>query len=123
MAQNPLPTLNAPAQTALKQAVDAFSDDVLAEAGRLEANLNTSGKDPEITSSMVLDAALFVRRGFARPKKGMGLRVAQILAAVGGFITGLLADADKLKDTSTLVTFSGLLVVTITALVIAILKE
>lgn len=123
MSQNPLSTLNAPAETALKQVVDTFAGDVLAEAGRLEANLNTSGKNPEITSSMILDAALFVRRGFARPRKHMGLRLAQILAAVGGFTTGLLADADKLKDTSTLVMFIVLLAVTITALVIAIMKE
>jgi len=115
--------LNAPAHAALTDAVGVFATDVLAEAGRLEAVLNTSGTPPEITSSMIRDAALLVRRGYARPHRRRSLQAAQILATVGGFLTGLLADADKLKDTMTLALFIFLLASTITASVITVMKE
>lgn len=116
-------SLNAPAEGAVKVAVEKFTEDLLAEAGRLEAALNSSGANPEITSSMIQDAALLLRRGYAKPRKHWGTKVAQVVSAVGGVVTGLLADTEKLKDTSTLVLFVVLAVTTITATVVGVLKE
>jgi hypothetical protein len=116
-------TLNPPAQTALSEAVSRYATDLLAEAGRLEAVVNTSGKPPELTSSMIQDADLLLRRGYSKPKKTRGLQAAQILAAVGGFLTGFLTDAEKLNQPLTLVAFVVILAGTITATVVSVVRE
>lgn len=106
-----------------RDAVERYAGDLLKEASRLEAaNKGTSG-DPEITSTMVKDADILLRRGYARPSKKPFLIGAQLVATVGGFVTGLLADMEKLRDATTLVWFVVLLAVTITAAVLALVKE
>jgi hypothetical protein len=106
-----------------QMAVERYAADLLKEAGRLEAVAKSTGGDPEITSSMVKDADTLLRRGYARPSKKPLLIAAQLISTVGGFVTGLLADMDKLKDPGILILFIGLLVVTITAAVVAVVKD
>jgi lysozyme family protein len=72
---------------------------------------------------MVKDADILLRRGYARPAKKPLLIGTQLVATVGGFMTGILADMDKLRDPNTLVLFVVVLAVTITAAVLALLKE
>jgi hypothetical protein len=104
-------------------AVERYAADLLKEASRLEAaNKGTSG-DPEITSTMVKDADILLRRGYARPPKKPLMIGSQLVATVGGFVIGLLADMDKLREASTLVMFVVILAVTIAAAVIALLKD
>jgi hypothetical protein len=104
-------------------AVERYAVDLLKEASRLEAaNKGTSG-DPEITSTMVKDADILLRRGYARPSKKPLLIGAQLVATVGGFVTGLLADMDKLRDANALVLFVVILTLTITAAVVALVKD
>jgi hypothetical protein len=65
--------------------VDEYRTELIKEAGRLEAEVN-SGNPPEITATMVQDAALFLRRGYRRTKRPKGEKIAQgtaTLAAVG----------------------------------------
>ncbi len=100
-----------------------YAGDLLKEASRLEAANKSTGGAPEITSTMVKDADILLRRGYARPSRKPLLIGAQLVATVGGFATGLLADMDKLRDPNTLVLFVVLLAVTITAVVLALVKE
>lgn len=115
--------LNRQAESHYKKAVEGYAEDLLKEASRLEATAKSGTGDPEITSTMVKDADLLLRRGWVRPAKKPYLILAQIIATIGGFLTGLLADMDKLKDVVTLVVFVVLLTVTITATVVAVLKD
>lgn len=116
------PGLNQPAQAAAEAVVGQYCADLLAEASRIEAAQNTSGSS-ELTSTMIRDADLILRRGYARRRKTPLLIGAQLVAAVGGFVTGLLTDKDSLKDPSQMVIFVALLTVTVTATVIAVMKE
>ncbi len=97
--------LNQPAKAELETSVRKFSDELLREASRLEAAGNTTGGSPEITSSMIKDATLLLRRGYRKPKKVWWLVAAQVAAVVTTFITGLLADLDKLKDPRLMIAF------------------
>lgn len=115
--------LNQQAANQYKHAVEGYAEDLLKEASRLEATAKSSPGDPEITSTMVKDADLLLRRGWVRPAKKPLLIASQLLATIGGFLTGLLADMDKLKDAATLVVFVVLLTVTITAAVVALMKD
>ena len=106
-----------------QDAVERYAGDLLKEASRLEAANKSTGGAPEITSTMVKDADILLRRGYARPSKKPLLIGAQLVATVGGFITGLLADMDKLRDATTLVVFVVFLAITIAAAVLALVKE
>jgi len=118
-----LQALKGPALTAFDEAVERYRADLFAEASRLEAALNSAGRAPEITSSMVQDADLLMRRGYAKRPKSGWLMLCKIGSAIGGFVTGILADADKLKDPQTLVTFIVVLSTTIVATVVSAMKE
>ena len=115
--------LNTPAIAEFRLAIGQYAEDLLREAGRLEAASKSTSGNPEITSTMVKDANTLLRRGYARQPKKPLLIVSQLIATVGGFVTGLLADMDKLKDASTLVMFVILLTVTITAAVVSVVKD
>ncbi len=123
VTQADLQVLKGQAQTALDEAVERYRTDLFTEASRLEAALNSAGKTPEITSSMVKDAELLIRRGYAKRPKSAWLLVCKVGSAVGGFATGILADAEKLKDPKTLVIFIIVLSTTIVATVVSAMKE
>jgi hypothetical protein len=115
--------LNPPAELELQRVVDQYALDLLTEAGRLEGAGKSTKGNPELTSTFIKDADLLLRRGYSRRPKTPLLVVSQVVGSVGGFLTGLLADADKLKDPLMLLVFVVLLTVTITATVIAVMKE
>ena len=115
--------LVSPARTALQVAVEQYSVDLLHEASRLEAAQNSGTADPEITSTMVQDAALLLRRGYSKPKKTRSFMTAQLLAPLGGVGVGFFSDAEKLKSPLMLLGFIVLLSLTITATVIVVVKD
>lgn len=115
--------LNTPAVAQLKAASEQYIQDVLQEANRLEAAGKSTKGNPEVTSSMVRDADMLLRRGYSKPKKSRSLIAAQLISTIGGFVVGLLADAEKLKNPTTLVVFVIVLGFTITAAVVAVLKD
>ena len=113
-----------PQAIAIAQAsVGKYADDLCKEAGRLEAGARTTGGDPEITSSMVRDADLLLRRGYRQPRLRGWAITARVGAPVAGFLTGLLADLQKLKEPEWLIAFIVLLAITITVTVIVASKE
>ena len=115
--------LNGPAVTELQTLLMRYSDDLLAESSRLEATTKTSTGNPEITSSMIKDADLLLRRGYRRPKKNWYQITAQILAPLFGVITGLLGTKENLKDPAMMVLFIICLIITIFSTVITVVKD
>jgi hypothetical protein len=82
--------LNEPAKSRLRAAVEKYTNDLLEEAGRLEATVRTTQGNPEITSSIVGDADLYLRRGYRKPKKSGWFTFVQIVQAVSTLVTGIL---------------------------------
>jgi hypothetical protein len=115
--------LNTPAQAELERCVSRFRDELVVEASRLEAAANSGTGDPEVTSSMVRDADLLLRRGYRRARITKGMVAVKIGAVVGSFLTGLLADFDKLANPRWLTAFILLLAVSIALAVIVTVKE
>jgi hypothetical protein len=115
--------LQGAAGTEFRKSVEKYACDLLREASRLEASGKATQGDPEITSTMVRDADLLLRKGYVRPAKKPLLIAAQMASPIAGFLTGLLGDMDLLKEPWTMVLFVVLLAVTITSTAIAVLKE
>jgi hypothetical protein len=104
-------------------AIERYAKDLLAEASRLEAANRGAAGHPEITSTMVGDADILLRRGYKKARRKPGLIVAQLVATVGSFLAGILADMDALKDSTVLVVFIVALAITIAAAVVALVTE
>lgn len=115
--------LKEPAGREYSDAVHRYAKDLLREADRLEAANRGASCQPEITSTMVQDADILLRRGYTKRPKKPFLIGTQIVATLGSLVTGLLIDAEKLKDTNNLILFILVLTITITATVIAVVKE
>lgn len=103
--------------------VEKYAVELLAEARRLEAAGRSTHGDPEITSTLVRDADLHLRRGYRRRSKGTFLFFCQLVGSVGALITGLLFDVELLKDPLLLVGFVVCLTGTIAAMAVALMKE
>jgi hypothetical protein len=115
--------LNATALNELQARVLSYVNDVVMEAGRLEAGTHSAAGAPEITSSMLADADLLLRRGYRRPRRRRLMTCAKVLSPVGGLLTGLLADFEKLKEPINLVLFVIFLAITIATTVVVALEE
>lgn len=103
--------------------LENYGTELLAEAGRLEAAARSTNGDPEITSTLVRDADLHLRRGYRRRSKGSFMFFSQLVGSVGALITGLLFDFELLKDPLLLVGFVISLSATIAATATALVKE
>ena len=84
--------LNEPAQEELRKCLAQHAEDVLKEAGRLEANIRDARGDPQITGPMVSDAALLVGRHYVTRRQPAWLKGVKIGAAVAALVTGLIID-------------------------------
>lgn len=120
--------LNAQAHAEAQKRIQVYALDLLREAGRLETASSTADADPQITSTMVADADLLLRRGYRQPPRSYLLTVGKIISPVGALVTGILAtamwaDADKLREASWLIAFVILLVITVIATVLVVVKE
>src|SRR5437016_2931687 len=89
---------NAQAQTKLHSVVKEFVDDLIDESNRIEAGQNTTEGAPEITSSMVSDARVFVRSGSTPRKESFGRRLVRILAPVLTLVVGVMYDKQSLQQ-------------------------
>lgn len=114
---------NAPARTELKKATLQFADDLLAEANRIEASRNPTAGTPQVTSGMILEATLLVRRGLARPRKKIGAKLLRVCAAVLSLVIGLTYDASKLQDKTYMMLFVLLVALTILSITISTMQE
>ena len=120
--------LNEPAKTELLSAVTKHSEELLQEASRLEAAVKTTPGDPEITSSMVKDAALLLKRGYSPHMRNNKLLCVQALAALSMLVTGIMANAvfadpDRLKSPLALAAFFIVVITAITSTLLALFME
>lgn len=123
LTENATKYFNPQAVIVTRDRVLKYAEDLCKEAGRLEDTARTSGGDPEITSSMVRDADLLLRRGYRQPRLRGWSIVMKVVAPVFGLLTGLLADFQKLKEPGWLFAFIVVLAITITTTVIVASKE
>lgn len=123
ISDNDLKGFNNQAKAKLSEAATEFIGDLIEESNRLESTRNTTGSDPEITSSMVNDARVLIRRGLAQPKKGMGLKILRIAAAVLSLLVGVLYDSEKLQSGGYMLLFIGVITSAILTVTISTIKE
>lgn len=114
---------NDQAQDGLKAATSEFISDMIDEANRIESGRNNTQGPPQITSSMVNDAKVLIRRGLATPKKSIGSRILRIFAAVLSLVVGIMYDKTKLQDDIYLLFFILIMAVTIICVTISTIKE
>jgi len=114
---------NEHARTELQKATAEFIDELVREANRIEATRNPSPGIPQVTSGMVTDAAVLVRRGLTKPKKSLGAKVARIAAAVLSLLVGLAYNAEALQHQGYMLFFILMVTVTILAVTIAVIME
>jgi|GEM_PF-6665268 len=115
--------LQGSARDEFKVAVGKYATDLLREISRLEAIGRTAKGDPEVTSTMVCDADLLLRKGYVRPVKKRWLIVTQIVCAVTGFLTGLFSNMETLRTPFHMLLFVILLVAFIGTTILVILKD
>lgn len=114
---------NHQARNKLEESVDEFVSDLIEEANRIESGRNSTSGNPEITSSMVNDARVLIRRGLAQPKKGMGVKLLRIASAVLSLAVGMMYDATKLQDSGYMFLFIIVITAAILSVTIATIKE
>jgi hypothetical protein len=81
--------LNAQAAGELARALTSYANDLLQEAGRLEASQRSSSGSPEITSSMLTDANVLLRRGYRRRRRGWDSFAADVLSYFSTLFAGV----------------------------------
>ena len=114
---------NSQAKIKLSEATTEFAGDLIEESNRLESSRNTTGNEPEITSSMVNDAQVLIRRGLTQPKKGIGLKILRVVAAVLSLLVGVLYDSTKLQNGGYMLLFIGVITAAILTVTISTFKE
>lgn len=96
---------NHPAKAEVRKATLQFATDLLAEASRIEESRNPQAGPPEVTSGMVVEATLLVRRGLNQPRKTYGVKLIRTCAAVLSLVVGFSYDANKLQDKTYMLIF------------------
>lgn len=114
---------NDPAKVELRAATLQFAQDLIREANRIEASRNPVRGNPQLTSSMVNDAAVLIRRGLAQPKKKLGVKIVRVIAAVLSLVVGFTYDATKLQDKTYMLVFVVVVAVAIIAATMSILLD
>jgi len=68
--------------------LNSYASALLAEAYRLEAAQHSSSGAPQVTSSHIADADLFLRRGFAKPKASKKAFWSSLTSYIAAFASG-----------------------------------
>lgn len=90
--------LNSDAKDALVESGLRYSRDVISEALRLESTAGSSSGNPQVTSGIIEDADLVLRKGYKKPRRSRWLKIAQVVSIVSTFIAGVLADYSFLQE-------------------------
>ena len=114
---------NSRAQKKIKESVSEYSADLIEESNRIESARNNTSGDPEVTSSMVNDANVLIRRGLVQPKKGIGLRILRVISAILSLLVGIMYDSTKLQDSAYMLFFIVVVTAAILSVTIATIKE
>ncbi|WP_406257168.1 hypothetical protein [Streptomyces nigra] len=89
-------SLAQPARQALEECMKTYGEDVLREAGRLEASLHVGGGDPMITNSMIQEANLLGRRGHIQRRTPKSKHTFQLVSYAAAVVAGVFAgDIEK----------------------------
>lgn len=99
---------------------NAFIDDLVSEAERIESAQNSRSELAEITASMVDDAAIIIRKTL-RPKKRNLLSVlGRVAASILPLLLGLFFDPARLSETtySSIIIPAGAITIVIVTIVI-----
>lgn len=114
---------NDQAKQELKVSVETFSDDLIAEANRIESSINSTSQGPEITSSIVRDAKVLIRHKISRPKKNVWSILLKIGASVLSLVAGIMYQKEKLQDTTYLVFYIIIIAIAILLTTLTVIKE
>jgi hypothetical protein len=114
---------NAQARDKLAAVADTFVADLIAESNRVEATSKTTSGDAEITSSMVNDADVLLRRGLMRPKKRLAPRILRVVSAVLSLCVGIFYDAHKLQNSAYMFMFIAVITAAILCVTISTIQE
>lgn len=105
IADSKLENLSDSANDQLKAISKKHIEDILDEAGRLEASRNGSGNNPEITAAIINDAVEFTKKyRFSKRKPGRKI-ILQILAFITTVLTGGLFQPKEFTDKWFLIAF------------------
>lgn len=85
--------LNEAARKVYEERVRKFANDLYDEAGRLEAAQNPASESLEITSTMITDADIQIRRAYRRGRGGAMVLVASVGANAFALLVGVALTA------------------------------
>ncbi|MCD8741857.1 hypothetical protein LT679_14670 [Mucilaginibacter roseus] len=114
---------NDQAKQELELSVKTFSDDLIAEANRIESSVNSTSQGPEITSSIVRDAKVLIRHKISKPKKHIGSIILKIAASVFSLIAGTMYQKENLQNTIYLVLYIIVIALAILLTTLTVIKE
>ena len=114
---------NQPAKDELTKSATDFIDELIKESNRIESSRNPSSGNPQITSGMVTDATVFVRRGLIQPKKKIRVKVLRVISAIVSLLVGIIYDATKLQDKTYMLIFIVVVAITIISVTISTIME
>lgn len=114
---------NDQAKQELKSSIETFSDDLIAEANRIESSLNSTSKGPEITSSIVRDAKVLIRHKISKPQKNGWSILLKIGSSVLSLLVGIMYQKEKLQDTGYLVFYIVTIAFAILLTTLTVIKE
>lgn len=114
---------NDQAKQELKTSIETFSDDLIAEANRIESSVNSTSQGPEITSSIVRDAKVLIRHKISKPKRNTLSILLKIGASVLSLVAGIMYQKEKLQDTTYLVFYIIVIALAILLTTISVIKE
>lgn len=121
--ENELVGFNEPAKKKLIEVTFDFAIKVIEEANRLESKINSSGGQPEITSSNVSDANTLVSKGLTKVKNNWKKNILKIFASLLPLFVGMMYNTNKLQESSYLLLFIGLIAITIVTVTVSIIWE
>lgn len=111
------------ARDQLQHVTNEYVTDVIEEANRLEATRSNSGKPPEVTSSMVDDANVLVRRGLIQSKGNYKLKILRISAAILSILAGILFDFGEFQNPVYMVVYLVVIAAAILTVTFSVIKE
>ncbi|MCP5381807.1 MAG: hypothetical protein H6912_05500 [Kordiimonadaceae bacterium] len=121
--ESELTGFNDQAKDTLVDKTRLFATDLIEESNRLESNRNSSGGAPEITSSNVIHANIFLRELLSPKKKKISHKTLLISSSIAPLFVGLMYDKDKLQDGLYFIGFIIMIAVSILLTTVSIFKE
>ena len=109
------------AQERLREEALDYATDLVEEANRVEAGQNPTDGPPEITTSMVNDAEVLMRRGYDESGNATRVKILRVSASVLSLISGVMYNPSSLQNSGYMLLFilvvaSAIILVTLSVL-------